>query len=295
MLNKQVRQVVNSIDFSQVEIWSLVLLAVNISHRIEKTPNGWGILVSEDDYERADKELAFFEHENAGWPPPKPEPVRRPSGAGRLPILMALALAAFYNYTGPWMGNGNMWFRQGMVNSRAILHEGQWWRIITGLTLHADINHLLGNICFGALVLYYLGLEIGAGAALFLALVTGAAGNLLNAFFHGSGHQSVGFSTAIFGLIGVLSGLRLADRGRKLKGILGPLGAGTGLLAMLGSGGARTDLGAHLWGIMAGLVCGLLCHVLLGRLRPGVWRRWQKSWAALTLFLVFAAWHLALR
>ena len=278
-----------------MEIWSLVFLSVNISHRIEKTASGWHILVAEDDFERADKELTAFERENRGWPPPAPGPAKAPPGSWRLPLLAAAALAAFYNQTGPWLGNGNMWFRQGMVNSRAILHDHQWWRLVTGLTLHADINHLLGNICLGALVLYYLGLETGAGAALFLALITGETGNLLNAFFHGSGHHAVGFSTAIFGLIGVLAGLRLADPSRGLKGILGPLGAGAGLLAMLGSGGARTDLGAHLWGMLVGLFCGILCHQVLNRSRPGAWRFWQETWAASTLLLVLVAWHLALR
>ncbi len=104
-----------------------------------------------------------------------------------------MALVCFYNVTGPW--TGNTWFQNGAVSSRDIYVEGEWWRVVTGLFLHADPVHVLGNVCLGALVLSYLGSRVGAGTACGLALISGAAGNMINAFFHSRSHLSVGFST----------------------------------------------------------------------------------------------------
>ncbi len=42
-----------------------------------------------------------------------------------------------------------------------------------------------------------------------------------------------------------------------------PLGAGLALLSMLGSGGERTDLMAHLFGFMTGLILGAFYGVLV--------------------------------
>ena len=58
---------------------------------------------------------------------------------------------------------------------------------------------------------------------------------------------------AIFGTIGILSGYQaVSKRSAALKEILLPLAAGAGLLAFLGAGGPRTDLGAHFFGLLAG-------------------------------------------
>ena len=79
----------------------------------------------------------------------------------------------------------------------------------------------------------------------------------MNIILHGSSHNSVGFSTAVFGTIGILSGYQAANRRTAaMKEILLPLAAGAGLLAFLGAGGPRTDLGAHFFGLLAGAVIG---------------------------------------
>ena len=53
-------------------------------------------------------------------------------------LLCMAALAIFFACTGPWT-EGNPWFATGAVDSLAIV-QGQWWRLVTALTLHADFN-----------------------------------------------------------------------------------------------------------------------------------------------------------
>jgi len=40
----------------------------------------------------------------------------------------------------------------GDMDSAKVL-AGQWWRLFTAVTLHADLAHLMGNITFGVIML----------------------------------------------------------------------------------------------------------------------------------------------
>ena len=245
----------------QAEQWSLVLRAANIPSAIEFERHSWVIKVSPLHEKRALQEIAAFMEENSDWPP------YRPKKRASLPvltkyqpptILMMGALVIFFVITGPWSGSSE-WFSQGAVSGRQILEHGQWYRLVTALTLHADVVHLFGNIIIGGVLVHFLCRLLGNGLGWFLILASGTLGNFMNILLHGSSHNSVGFSTAIFGTIGILSGYQAASkRSAALKEILLPLAAGAGLLAFLGAGGERTDLGAHFFGLLAGVVLGAL-------------------------------------
>jgi rhomboid protease GluP len=245
----------------QAEQWSLVLRAANIPSVIEFEKRSWVIKVSPLHEHRALREIAAFMEENSDWPP------YRPSKKQALPILtkyqpptilMMGALVIFYVITGPWSGN-NAWFSGGAVSGSQIFEHGQWYRLVTALTLHADVVHLVGNILIGGVLVHFLCRLLGYGLGWFLIIASGTLGNFINILLHGSSHNSVGFSTAIFGTIGILSGYQaISKRAAALKEILLPLAAGAGLLAFLGAGGPRTDLGAHFFGLLAGAILGAL-------------------------------------
>ncbi len=285
-------QAVTKGDLAQVELCSLVLLSVNISHRVVKGADGWQLEVAAADLDLARHHLKAFEEENRLWPPPQREVVLESRRGLDLGLLVPLlGLMAFYGLTGPWDAD-TLWFQRGMADSRLLLSQHEPWRIVTGLTLHSDVSHMFGNVALGGLLLSYLAAQTGIGAAWFLALTTGAAGNYLNAFYHGGNHRSVGFSTALFGVIGCLCGLRMSGA-RAPRSILLPLGAGAGLLAMLGTSGERTDVGAHLWGLGVGVLGGILWHW------PLSWRLFTTGWSQMALgvgsfLLVLASWWLAL-
>ena len=243
----------------QAEQWSLVLRAANIPSVIEFEKHSWVIKVSPLHEHRALREIAAFMEENSDWPPYSPKKnLSLPVLTKYQPptILMMGALVIFYVVTGPW-SDGNAWFSEGAVSGRQILEHGQWYRLVTALTLHADVVHLVGNIIIGGVLVHFLCRLLGNGLGWFLILASGTLGNLMNILLHGNSHNSVGFSTAVFGTIGILSGYQaISKRSAALKEILLPLAAGAGLLAFLGAGGPRTDLGAHLFGLLAGAALG---------------------------------------
>ena len=245
----------------QAEQWALVLKAANIPSVIEFEERSWVIKVSPLHEHRALQEISAFMEENSDWPPNRTEkklPLPVLTKYQPPTILMMGALVIFYVITGPWSG-GSAWFARGAVSGQQILENGQWYRLVTALTLHADVVHLVGNILIGGVLVHFLCRLLGNGLGWFLILASGTLGNLINILLHGNSHNSVGFSTAVFGTIGILSGYQAANkRSATLKDILLPLAAGAALLALLGAGGPRTDLGAHFFGLLAGAAIGVL-------------------------------------
>ncbi|MBI5556004.1 MAG: rhomboid family intramembrane serine protease [Deltaproteobacteria bacterium] len=280
-------------NYQQAYIWSLVLQSVSVPHVLEKEQGGWLITVAERFKAAAVGHIASFEQENRNWPPPKEEPVGLFSFRDRQPptLLLMGVLLIFYWVTGSWQ-EGSRWFASGAVDLEQVVGHGQWWRLVTGLTLHADPVHVLGNVIIGGIIIHFLCKILGSGLGWFLVLMSGIAGNGLNIFLRSGQHLSVGFSTAVFGAIGILTGLEL-KRQLKIKGVLLPLGAGLSLLAMLGSGGERTDLGAHFLGLIAG--CGIGVAVASFPLFLQWCNTWQRQllFFAVAFLIVLGSWRLA--
>jgi rhomboid protease GluP len=176
-------------------------------------------------------------------------------------LIVAGGLALLYSITGDWHQQ-SIWFAAGAGDSAAMLNEGQWYRLVTPLTLHADLSHLLSNCLLGGFLLHFFFHLTGNGIGLLALLGSAALGNLLNVLGHGPGHLFVGFSTAIFSVIGMLCTISHAGRsGRPFLHVFMPIMAGLALLAFLGSSGERTDLGGHLFGLLSGLIFGNLVRL----------------------------------
>lgn len=257
---------------------SLLLASVSISHAVDRSTAS--LLVAAEDVERSFHQWRLYAEENADWPAPPPDPL--PGYTTRSPTMVLMALLAlFFLHTGPWT-EASPWFSRGAVDSAAVIAGKEWWRLITALTLHADYNHLVGNLFVGGVIIHLLCRITGYGAGWFLLLLAATLANWCNCIFRAAPHLSVGFSTAVFAAIGLLCGMQKVRGQRLLARLLIPLGAGVGLLAMLGVGGEHTDLGAHLSGLACGLGCGLLY-----RLSPAI--RWMRKPLRQHLAFVLAA------
>jgi membrane associated rhomboid family serine protease len=160
------------------------------------------------------------------------------------------------------------------------LGNGEWWRLVSPVLVHASLLHLAFNMYF----LYLVGplVEQVYGSARFLLLyVLTAATASLASFLLGSG-PSVGASGALFGLCGVLLVGRVLHRpvlqGQQ-RAIMSQIGFLVVINLALGFGmntfGGNIDNFAHLGGLAGGLWLGLLIPPIgaaelpvLGR-RPG--------------------------
>jgi len=153
----------------------------------------------------------------------------------------------------------------------------------------------VGNVIIGGVLVHFLCRILGHGLGWFLILLSGILGNFINILLHGNPHNSVGFSTAIFGTIGILSGYQaVSKRSAALKEILLPLAAGAGLLAFLGTGGPRTDLGAHFFGLLAGSILGGLLIFLPSQRILIIKTSLQTNLFIASLVIVGLCWWLAM-
>lgn len=275
---------------AQADEWALVLTAEGMASRVRVERGAILLWVSAGDAERAEAVLSAYEREN----PPRPaarhvEPTPFALATG---LLFAGALLAFFVVTGP-RDPAVAWFEHGSAQAGRIL-DGELWRTVTALTLHADSGHVLANALAGVLFVGAVCGALGPGLGLALVLAAGAGGNLANAIFQGARHTSVGASTAVFGAVGVLSALamvrRLRGRGGR-GGLMVPFAAGLAILAMLGTSGERVDLWAHLFGLVSGVAVGLT-GVLAAPRRPGAGAQVALLIAALAA--VVTCWSLAL-
>lgn len=275
-------------DLATLESLALVLEAMGIGYRIDVQDRT--LWVDKEWAADALEQLALYQQENCDWPliekVPEPHPQVPPT------ILVIGLFALFFLVTGPWAGN-NPWFVAGAVDAEAV-GRGEWWRLVTGLTLHADGVHLLGNSCLGGILIHQLSKSVGYGLAWVLVISTGVLGNWCNVALRHSPHLSVGFSTAVFATVGILAGMQLFRHRKPFwKDLILPLGAGLSLLALLGTEGDRTDLGAHCFGFLSGLGGGLLS----GGTPLVAWCRAagpQRMMFCLVMIAVFGAWWLAL-
>ena len=280
----------------EAEDWALVLIAEGIPSTIQRVDGTFTLQVASKAHATAREILTAWQIERA-------ERARRialpiPRGATTFETatayVCALALLAFY--LGLEASDRSSLFREIGRSQAALVLDGQGWRLVTALTLHADLPHVIGNTLFGGFFLAALAGRVGIGFAVLGFVVSGTLGNLANALYYESAHSSIGASTGVFGLVGVLAGLaawrrhQLATPGR---GAWVAFAAGLGIVAMLGSGGPKVDFSAHLFGLAAGGLTGLLLAVpFASRSIPN--NLGQALAMATALAVIAAAWILAI-
>lgn len=281
----------------RAQLWALVLDSRSIPCCINADSPGWQLLVPEQHLASARNELRMYEEQNRNWPPPL-APARTLAENTLPTISVLILLATFHNLTLLGLslpGRGIIDLNEIGAAHAADILNGQWWRLVTALTLHGDLMHLLSNLTIGGVFIILLCRELGSGLAWSLLLASGALGNLLNAWLQSPAHRSVGASTAVFGAVGLLAAISMLRHHQQLRRRwFVPVAAGLALLAILGTEGKNTDLGAHLFGFGAGICLGLLTEFLTGKQgRPG--RLLNASLALAAAALVAGAWWLALQ
>lgn len=251
--------------------WSLVLRARRVPHRVRQGWPGLRLLVPPGREERALEELTAYLEEN----PDHAKPLDLPDFRRRMPpdavwnelpgVIWSMGVVTVFltmtGIPGDLGAFGVDWHRLG-VGDTGLMASGQWWRAATALTLHADVAHLMGNVCLGGTFLALLARQMGLGAGWFLALAGAVLANLFKIPLQGLEFRFLGASTAVFSALGVLAGVRLVRLGRELRWRRAlPFAAGLMILAFLGVGSEeearRIDLAGHFMGFGGGFLLGL--------------------------------------
>ncbi|MFR4119364.1 MAG: rhomboid family intramembrane serine protease [Bilophila wadsworthia] len=110
------------------------------------------------------------------------------------------------------------WSRLGSLDVFRVKTFGEWYRCVTALTLHADSQHLFGNVLFGAPFLILLCRRVGLGLGLFLILLAGSS-STPRRMVPPRRYISLGFSTALFGGGRLQFGLPWGSRTRRPRAL----------------------------------------------------------------------------
>ncbi len=255
-------------DKERLEHWRLTLQSAKIPYTVEWDEGTPVLCVPAEYTEAARRELASYDYNNIDWPP---EPLEKPAELPKAKPLATVAsletaLACLVILTGIHIRSvisGEAWRQAGLWNAEKI-RTGEVWRFVTALTLHGDEAHLASNLFWITALLAVLGVDLGGGLAAFFMLMAGLSSNIAMLLL-GAEHSSLGASTMVFALVGLLCSLRTEDaiRKRRLHGgnfvsLLPwlPLFTAVAVFAFYGTA-PGSDVLAHLCGLVCGLLWGL--------------------------------------
>ncbi len=239
--------------------WSVALLSQGIESTPLHEPAGWQLLVAQEHYVHARTILEIYQRENRRW-------LWRPSP--RSPALLfhwgALGWGALILFIDAWSRSAGPAIRDAGLMSGTAVFEGEWWRLFTAITLHADLAHLMANLTTGVILLGLAMARWSAGTALLAAWCAGALGNLAGLILHPANYHGLGASGMVMGALGLLATASWQDRhvdhtapGLVVRGLFGAI-----LLFVLIGVNPSSDVIAHLGGFMGGVVLGALFGLL---------------------------------
>lgn len=272
---------------AQAMDWSLVLISQGIeSVVLRREMDGvWVLEIPEREFQRARESIAAYERENATvWR-------REIKWTGMLfdarAALWFIAIALFYSL----QVTARMDLRSAGAMDQAAVTHGEWWRLFTAVTLHADLAHLAANVTIGFVFLGLAMATFGPGNALLLSFIGGVLGNVATLPAHEGPFRSLGASGMVMASLGLLTAHSLAaSRHEKRAVSIGRGALAGGLLVILLGLSPRSDVVAHVGGFLSGTVIGALATPFR---RILLWRWTNTLSSLLTGVLVALTWWLA--
>ena len=168
--------------------------------------------------------------------------------------ILAVTIGVYLlQYFGQMYGN-DLVTALGIKND-ALIRAGQLWRLITPVFLHASLLHIGFNMY--ALYIFGRGIEsrYGHGRFMLLYFLSAYTGNVLS--FLLTANQSLGASTAIFGLISAEAVFLLQNRtilGRQVNRSLLNLLSIAVINLLIGFSTTGVDNWGHIGGMLGGLL-----------------------------------------
>jgi rhomboid protease GluP len=241
--------------------WSLVLASQGIEHTIDSVEDAWALLVSDVDAERANAAIQAYEQENTTvWR-------QEVKWTG----LLFDWRSVFW-----WMFVGALFFLcearpavrdLGAFDSARFL-QGEWWRAITAVSLHANGAHLALNAATGLVLLGMAMGFYGAGRGLLLSLLCGAGANACEAFLSSGSYVGLGASGMVMASLGLLAAQSVFESHTSAREWAGRGVIAAALLFALLGLDMNSDVLAHFLGFVNGIVAGIAMCLIDRRFRP---------------------------
>ncbi len=143
----------------------------------------------------------------------------------------------------------------------ATIGAHQWWRLLTSCFLHFGIIHIGMNMYVLYLIGPFIETVFGRMRYLLIYFTAGLAGSIVSVWVHPTA-VGAGASGAIFGLYGAVLGFLLIKRRTLNPAAVKSIARSAGIFILYnviyGSMSGTTDLSAHLGGLVAGFLAGMV-------------------------------------
>ena len=175
--------------------------------------------------------------------------VTAPATVGLVALNVFVYLVTVYQGAGVSQPGGQV-FNDGALVGALIYTDGDWYRLVTAMFLHASLLHL----AFNMLALYWLGTVVehalGSWRFLLLYLVSGIAGSAGALVLSNPTAVTVGASGAIYGIMGALLVLEYLATGSFAGQALGLIVLNLALTFAI----PNISVGGHLGGLAGGIL-----------------------------------------
>lgn len=177
-------------------------------------------------------------------------------------IAVNVAVFIFLSFQG-MTEDGEFMLRHGAMYVPDVVGQGKYYQLLTSMFLHFGFEHLMNNMLMLAVIGWNLEQETGRIKFLIIYFISGFGGNILSAWGDMASQDytiSAGASGAIFGIMGAILYVAIRNKGR-----IGDI-SGRGLLFMIvlslyyGFTGTKVDNLAHIGGLVAGFLMGVLLY-----------------------------------
>ncbi len=150
---------------------------------------------------------------------------------------------------------GDMLYNIGTFGVMDIIENGEWYRLLTNIFLHADIQHLVNNM----LILYYIGnvveKSVGHLPYALIYFLSGLSGDVFSAgyeLFTGNYVSSLGASGAVFGVEGAMLMLAILNKGKITEITAGRIAFVIAFSLYCGFTSSYVNNMAHIGGVLMG-------------------------------------------
>ncbi|MDD3368624.1 MAG: rhomboid family intramembrane serine protease [Lachnospiraceae bacterium] len=160
--------------------------------------------------------------------------------------------------------SGNVLYNIGVFDKIAILQNGEYYRIISSMFLHADVSHIFSNM----LILFLAGelVERHRGHLWFAIyyFAAGIGGNLLYLYYEIMSDDytaSLGASGAVFGIVGAILALTILSKGKLESVTIGRVAFMIFYSGYSGLTSSYVNNVAHLGGVVTGFVVAIVVEI----------------------------------
>ena len=153
-------------------------------------------------------------------------------------------------------------YEHGGMYWPSVLEQGQWYRLVTHMFLHAGGEHLLNNMFMLGILGYQIEKNYGSIRYILTYFVSGIGGAVLSALFEmqmGEAAVCIGASGAVFGIFGAMLVMIFKNR-RQMGGVSAPRLLILFVLMVFGNMEEGVDWMAHLGGALLGVVMAFILY-----------------------------------